>query len=611
MRNTQTLLIIFCFLLTHIASSQSFQGLTVDAPVSFRSQALGGAVFDNLDLVYDPIELRFVEGVRLYTNLSNLTSSSEQILNGISDNEFLMGISFKNGLFENYWTSILVRFRNARSSNPFSFDPDLDGLPDFTREGQFRDIYTTFLDNNGDGLYDIKRVIDQQKTNFDKNKMSMIIFNNSFTNKNWTFGLRLAYGRQSFESTVASGSYGSHTGPLIGALPGDPTVSLNFDLFSVEDNFRSFTQHELGDFLNNTENHFFSAQAAAMGLYNVIGIKRVELRTDIAFLSNRNKSVVKDTYTGAFSNFSRDIPQFRDDYREEFNREDITEDNEIGFLASFSAKRVFAKGLERKDDGFWQVRLGIRRLSLDYRANTENAMNSNHNFFDGADTLNIDINDANQGLFSSTDEGNGSTLRYFASALMNYPLGNQVHLGIGVQFLRDDLNRTTQFAQSQNTLENFEQIDTLLSNDFQETTTVSSDADHPFEKTEYRVSVPVGIEYKFTSNLKWSLRFGSIFTYRQTTESDAFKITNATPFQTVTEFGDGTSDITLSDNIFESTSSQTKTGASKTTFVYGLGFTPTEHFQIDLLGFLGTTEGLQIWDADFLKSLRLSFTLKL
>ena len=30
-------------------------------PISFRSQALGGIVYDDLDLIYDPIQLRFVD----------------------------------------------------------------------------------------------------------------------------------------------------------------------------------------------------------------------------------------------------------------------------------------------------------------------------------------------------------------------------------------------------------------------------------------------------------------------------------------------------------------------------------------------------------------------
>ena len=137
-------------------------------PISFRSNALGGIIDDDLDLIYDPIELRFVgrtdtlsgngiydigevysdlgnnvwdvgelyeekngnmwydigepfedlgngiydEGepfedlpiihkggsTRLYTNLSNLTSSQEQLFANSSDNEFLIGISSQNPL---------------------------------------------------------------------------------------------------------------------------------------------------------------------------------------------------------------------------------------------------------------------------------------------------------------------------------------------------------------------------------------------------------------------------------------------------------------------------------------------------------------------------------
>ena len=35
---------------------------------SFRNMALGTIIDDDLDLVKDPIELKFVEGSRLYTN---------------------------------------------------------------------------------------------------------------------------------------------------------------------------------------------------------------------------------------------------------------------------------------------------------------------------------------------------------------------------------------------------------------------------------------------------------------------------------------------------------------------------------------------------------------
>ena len=69
--------------------------LEVQRPQSFRSQALGGTVDDDLDLVYDPIELRFVSGIRLYTNLSNLTSYHEEMLNNYYE---LMGWDIETGI---------------------------------------------------------------------------------------------------------------------------------------------------------------------------------------------------------------------------------------------------------------------------------------------------------------------------------------------------------------------------------------------------------------------------------------------------------------------------------------------------------------------------------
>ena len=47
--------------------------------VSYRGLSLGNIIADDLDLIYDPIELQFVEGVRVYTNLSNATSGEEKL----------------------------------------------------------------------------------------------------------------------------------------------------------------------------------------------------------------------------------------------------------------------------------------------------------------------------------------------------------------------------------------------------------------------------------------------------------------------------------------------------------------------------------------------------
>ncbi|SVE24962.1 uncharacterized protein METZ01_LOCUS477816, partial [marine metagenome] len=134
MKNTNLITTILILGFTTIINAQE--------PLSFRSHALGGVIDDDLDLVYDPIELRFVDGVRIYTNLSNLTSSQEKLFNNISDDEFLFGMSSENPFLNFLSHSALIRFQNSETSNSVGIDSDLDGYTDITGNGTLIDEYT-------------------------------------------------------------------------------------------------------------------------------------------------------------------------------------------------------------------------------------------------------------------------------------------------------------------------------------------------------------------------------------------------------------------------------------------------------------------------------------
>ena len=171
MNKTILLTTIFILGLSTVANTQE--------PISFRSNALGGIIEDDLDLVYDPIELQFVEGIRLYTNLSNLTSSGERLFGNIADDEFLFGISSENPLLDILWHSALVRFQNSETSNSVGIDSDLDGYTDITGNGTLFDEYTAYLDTDYDGLFDLKQMFSQEKSNFTTNDSYSFISNNS------------------------------------------------------------------------------------------------------------------------------------------------------------------------------------------------------------------------------------------------------------------------------------------------------------------------------------------------------------------------------------------------------------------------------------------------
>ncbi|MDP8201149.1 MAG: hypothetical protein P9M11_03295, partial [Candidatus Tenebribacter burtonii] len=116
-----------------------------------------------------------------------------------------------------------------------------------------------------------------------------------------------------------------------------------------------------------------------------------------------------------------------------------------------------------------------------------------------------------------------------------------------------------------------------------------------------------GLEYKFTRNNKWAVRFGASFYNRYRVHNHSKQVTNADPIVIITEYGDETSTVEIEDNTYSSYSNQSKTTLSSTNYYYGVGFEPTKKLQIDFVGLFDLDhDTLQ----DFVQSLKMSFTLK-
>ncbi len=611
MQNSCNRCLFIILALTTILSAQTLEPVAENTPLSFRSQALGGTILDDLDLVYDPIELRFVDGYRLYTNLSNLTSTREELFNGLSDNEFLLGFSGRNLWVRNLWTSILVRYRNARTSNTLLVDRDLDGLADIFQQGQFRDIFTAFLDTDGNGLFDIKRVIDQEKRNFSRNRNTFVSLNNTVLLRDaWTLGLKATYGVSSTENTTSAFNLGSGFGPLLGAPFGSPSFNLNFDLFAVDNNFLNFNQNESGEFLTRLKEDFLQFDMAVMRPMEIMPERIIEFRADLGFRQIDSRQDSDNFYGGSFDNFDPASPAFQDRFLERVSQVNDLHQSGTGLSLAFSARQVLQKGEERKDDAFWRAQIGIDRYSFDYEVRNLRNLTTQDIFNDTSLPTPVSSSDNLSLQERSTDIGDGSSLRIKLAGLVNIPLDDNISLGIGVQFSNADLERNTRQMESLENVLSIQVADTFTTNDQDIFSTQGIDATRTYERTDRIFSFPVGIEYRFTRSQKWRFRVGSIFTYTEFTESDARDISDARPLVVTTTSGDGSVQTQFFDNTYESTSSFRKNAVSITSFVYGLGYQPTEHLQIDLLGFLGNTSDQEILTSDFLKQLRLSFSLR-
>jgi hypothetical protein len=583
------------------------QGSTIvnlQEPQSFRSQALGGTVDDDLDLIYDPIELRFVNGIRLYTNLSNLITSNEYILDNYSVDEFLAGISLQNPFSKSLWHAVLVEYKNDRY-------PVVEYL---------KTIDNDYFDSGTDGLIDTRTEFTQERESYNIDKRSAFILNNSFVFGDLTFGLRFATAKESGEATYAGAMFynystlgsGMGMGNLSQVYPYDPSFSNNFNSYLVGlNNFRTMHWDETGEFLGTYELSYSSFTFSAMKPI-ILSFDTLEVRGDIQYIPIKEMYNQNDAYSGHEQLFRQDNAVYQNTYQENDN---LDYDQEIdGSIFSFNLglKQVFKTAAERKDNGFWELNAGIMTGSGDRITSAANAFNSRYYLFDGTDTLGADLSQQEDRDWLEKASGDESISSYYGSFRINLPLGDRVHAGAGISLVSMKTTGDLKYVAEYDYHFNDQTIDTSAANDYTTIGTSKTDADMTMEEYIYNVTIPVGIEYKFSNNKKWSLRFGSIFSYNKWTYNWREQNTKSEPYYQVTQPADGSDPIVtnVSGNSYTSISEQQKEATSSTIYVYGLGFQATDNLQIDLLGYLGEDYDEQIIDARFLRHLRLSFTLK-
>ncbi len=555
---------------------------------SFRNIALGTIIDDDLDLVNDPIELKFVEGSRLYTNLSNLVNSNEEFLANNSNGTFLIGYSTKNPFIENFWNSVFIEFQKTKIPNPVQIDSDLNGFDDVFGHGLLNAEFTGYFDINGDGIYDILEQISQERSDYDEINQVEFTLNNTYDTGNFVIGAKLHY--SSFSSDE------------------DITYDMNYTYQLIEDNYDNYALSLFDDASNHYLNSFIDIQASIL----LPDFRGYEVRGDFIFMNQNYSSDVQfnDNYREDF--FDPDIPDLEDYNIDESVNKNISEHPGNAFTLGSSMRKTFAKAAQRKNDGYWKIGGGITLGSYDYSDLDEVTQTDTEKYFDGLGIGAMDYLETDTENTLTKDNGTQKTTQFQVMGKLNYPFNEKVYFGLGLTYNYQILNRETDFVESFVNIVDYERLDEVATAaDYITTESYSITADRTYEEYTSIFSVPVGIEYKFTNNNKWDLRCGSFFRSTFATINDAKVVKEATPFTTETVYGDGSVDIDIEDNTYDSTSEQTNSTNSSTNYYYGLGFRPTDNLQIDLLGFLGDPgDENDLLNADFYKQLRLSFTLK-
>ena len=233
---------------------------------SFRSIALGTIIDDDLDLVKDPIELKFVEGSRLYTNLSNLINTDEEILANNSDDTFLIGYSTKNPFVENLWNAVFIEFQKTKMPHNVQIDSNLDGTYDVDGWGSLSDEFTGYYDLNGDGLYDIIKQISQERSDYDEVNQVEFALNNTYDIGNFVIGAKFQYSSYSSDEDI--------------------TYAMNYTYHDIEENFDDYTENQLDDESDYYSNSDFGFQTSIL----LPDLRGYEIRGDLRFVNHDSSS---------------------------------------------------------------------------------------------------------------------------------------------------------------------------------------------------------------------------------------------------------------------------------------------------------------------------------
>jgi len=177
----------------------------------------------------------------------------------------------------------------------------------------------------------------------------------------------------------------------------------------------------------------------------------------------------------------------------------------------------------------------------------------------------------------------------------------RLRLGLGLGFATDAWQDSLEDSTARRSYYAFDNGDSISGHeDFQSTTTFAEEWLTRTTGTDRVLAAPVGVEFKIVEPL--ALRLGASPTMTWRDETTVKELTASSPWYTHTVYGDSTFSDQLGDAQPNPGQSETRASVDYSTeFTYGIGYSPIDNLQIDLMGFSRLTD-LRDW--------RLSVTFK-
>lgn len=536
---------------------------------SFRHQATY-IIRDDLDNAIDGTDLLGVDGGRLFTNLSNLSSGTEELMGYDSDNTFVIGCITPE-LF-GYRTAFLWGTYRDVDPDWLGLDLDGNGSDDFWGYGFLTGEWTRRWDANNDGSLDFEDYRFLQEAGEEGELESDILLN--IAKDMGDNGFAFTYQRTAYEGTYDAS---------------DSTYEQRRDLSTGT--LQSYWR-EAG--------HMDSVYTRPSNNFNVAYTTPFmdwRLRGDVYF----NMSNVEDNGTKThhyFKNFApfTDTTTYTELENGKYESTDKYSVNEMGVGVR----------LENEDSELlWKVggHFGMAFGGGDYVLGGYEYLR-----YDTTGTDNIVVySEEYNGQVTAPVSVSGMDMG--VSGRMKWQLADNVCFGLGGVFNSYRFTREYDLDSSYIYREVYDDgdVDPNDPDDYVLTESGGISAIRTYETVINSFAVPAGIEVNIGKNKDWFIRFGALAVKEIINDKEIFDVGEVQREISTIIYGDGDTTITYSDVEYQSTKENDYYEYSSVSFAYGLGWKPAENLSIDLIGMFDAS-GTELLSTDWFQSLKLSAT---
>ncbi len=532
---------------------------------------------DDLEMILTPWMIYDVQGWRLFTKLSNLTGSSEQLMNIYSDQSFMIG-----ALLPEIVPSLRTAFfwSTLKNTVPYYVSIDPLGLGSVDGYGSVYGIWNQFIDVDGDGNPDIHNYATEHEADF-------------YDELRTSTAAVLTY---DLGASIIGFNYNRNKM----FLKEDYFDTLNFRVYDLYPNMVESLNAVAG--MNETDKYVYD-YPSNMYSFSFLLKDLAGYRTGLTIGADFYKESMD--YKG-FTNYFEDLAPNNQNY---MNNESS---NYSGYYQWVNPVTQFIVSLNalKKDEG------GLNELGFNFfygmggdygRDREEGYIEENITGIMGfiergtyneyaVDSVDLSYNEMGFGLF-------GRIIR---------KLGENVEFGIGLNISTSQNSLTYDGIYEEYYIETYNDGDNEVLDSDDYTETGSFNATYNIEEkhswTTYRV--PVGVEIAITPKKNWFIRFGANPMKTLHSSVEKFELKSYTNEVIINIEGDGDTTVTINppDLPPEYRVSEYYESHEGTNFSYGLGWHPNNNISIDFITMFAPTG--TILDLSWIRSLRISTTLK-